>query len=293
MISVVKNKKKNPFDGLKNINKKEYARANFIDLLDIVEVNAPSYQEGQTRDMFLFLYFINILVNADVDFIVNGGILLNIVLKNHCRRTHDIDVIVKDPDKFYTDVKNVLGNNKDINFEVKYEKKKEANEWYYKNTFAFRVRAYHNQETIGVFIIDGAYVDYYDKINKIKYYGPKIIDKDFCFYGVDIEYIVSDKILAVSSELPRPVKHLVDLYSLTKIELNIDKIKAFLKKGLERENVFRKKLGRPELNEDYQIKDNKQFLGHYVYEVISSGYKLSFKEIKDKVNAWIKTVIQA
>lgn len=281
-------KKSNPFVGLDKLNKKECVTANVFDLLDIVEKEAPSYQEEETRDMFLFLHFINILMKANLDFIVQGGILLATRLNEHFRRTRDIDVIVKDPDKFYKDVEDAISNSgSDITFKVKFGRKKEANEWFYKNTFDLIVSAYHNQDLINVFVIDEVYVDYYDELEKIKYYGPKIIDEDFYFYGVDIEYVISAKILAVSSELPRPVKHLVDLYSLIKLELNIDKIKRFLKIGLKRENVIRKRLGKEELIEGYTIKANKQFLGNYVYEVISSGNQIGFKEMKEEVNKWI------
>lgn len=285
-------KKTNPFIGLSRINKREYAGAGVFDLLNIVEEQAPSFQEGETRDMFLFLHFINILMKAEVDFLVQGGILLATVLNDHCRRTHDIDVIVKDPDRFYADVKSAVSNSgSEIEFEVAYVKKKEASEQYYKNTFAFRVTAYRNREAISIFIIDGVYIDYYDEIEREKYLGPEIINKGFYFYGVDMEYVASVKILAVSSELPRPVKHLVDLYGLTKVKLDIGKVKKHLKSCLWRENIIRRRLGKPELNEDYSIKSDKQFLGNYVYEAISGGYKLGFKEMKEQVNAWIESMI--
>lgn len=291
-MPAVNSKKTNPFIGLSNISKEEFAHSSVFDLLSIVEEQAPSYQEGETRDMFLFLYFINILMKANVAFIVQGGVLLTIALKDHSRRTHDIDVIVKDPDQFFVDVKNAVSNSgSEIDFEVKFEKKKEATVWYYKNTFSFRVTAYLGQTAINALIIDGVYVDNYDEIKKVRYDGPRIIDEDFYFYGVAIEYVASEKILAVSSELPRPVKHLVDLYSLTKIELDIDKVKRFLMEGLKRENVIRERLWKPKLREDYFIKDSKQFLGHYIYEVLSSGYQLSFKEMKERVNAWIKATL--
>lgn len=291
-MPVVKIEKTNPFVGLNKIHKEEYPGASAFDFLEIVEKQAPSYQEGEARDLFLFLHFIHLLTKANVDFLVYGGILLTIVLKDHSRRTHDIDVIVKDPDQFYDEVQRALSSSgSELDFEVKYERKKEATERYYKNIFSFRVTSYHHQAMIGAFIIDGVYTDDYGEIEKAKYRGPQIIDEGFEFYGVDAAYLVSEKILAVSSELPRPVKHLVDLYSLTKIELNIDKVKAFLRNGLERENAIRRRLGKPELDEDYTIKDDKQFLGHYIYEVLSSGYQLSYKEMKEEVNDWIKTAL--
>lgn len=284
--------KTNPFIGLSHIKEEEYASASAYDLLDLVEEKAPSYQKGGTRDMFLFLRFLNLLQKANVDFVVQGGIVLATVLGEHSRRTLDIDVIVKDPDRFFLDVQNAVASSaSDLRFAVKYERKKAATEWYYKNTFCFRVDVYHEQTMMSAFLVDGVYAEDYDKIPKTKYAGPKIIDEDFYFYGVDIEYVTSVKLLAVSSELPRPVKHLVDLYSLIPLEQDLDKVRAFLAKGLARENLVRRRFGKPELAADYTIKDDKQFLGHYVYEVLSAGHALGFAAMKEAVNAWIKSAL--
>ena len=51
-------------------------------------------------------------------------------------------------------------------------------------------------------IFDGVYTDDCESIHKVVYKGPEIIDKNFCFYGVDIEYVAREKILAISSRLP-------------------------------------------------------------------------------------------
>ena len=286
--------KTNPFVGLSNIKAEEHAGASALDLLRIVEDLAPSYQQGQTRDMFLFLYFIDILVKAGVDFLLQGGILLSTALGEHCRRTYDIDVIVKDPDAFYDDVRKAISScMSDLYFDVAYVKKKEASERYYKNTFSFRVTCYHGEEVVGMIIVDGVYTDDYESMHKVVYKGPEIIDKDFRFYGVDIEYVAREKILALSSELPRPIKHLVDVYSLTKIDLDIEKLRRYLDEGLARENHIRESFGKPLLAKDYAVKDGKKFLGNYVYEMISSGYPLRFKEMKESVNAWIQATLSA
>ena len=46
-------------------------------------------------------------------------------------------------------------------------------------------------------IFDGVYTDDCESIHKVVYKGPEIIDKSFCFYGVDIEYVAREKILAI------------------------------------------------------------------------------------------------
>ena len=219
---------------------------------------------------------------------------LGIVLGEHCRRTYGIDVIVKDPDAFYDDVRKAVSScGSDLSFDVAYVKKKEASERYYKNTFSFRVTCRRGEETIGMIIVDGVYLDDYESMHKVVYKGPEIIDKDFCFYGVDIEYVAREIILAISSELPRPIKHLVDVYSLSKIDLDIKKLQRYLEDGFAQENRMRELFGKPLLTKDYAVKDEKKFLGNYVYEMISSGYPLRFKEMKESVNAWLKATLSA
>ena len=120
---------------------------------------------------------------------------------------------------------------------------------------------------------------------------PPLEEVDFYFYGVEIEYIVSEKILAVSSELPRPVKHLVDLYSLTKIDLRIDILKKYLIDGLNNENLVRGRFNKPLLKEDYIIKDDKRFTGNFIMQTISAGYNVSFKKMRSDVNEWVKTTL--
>lgn len=67
--------------------------------------------------------------------------------------------------------------------------KKETSERYYMNTFSFRLTCYHGEVTIGMIIVDAVYAADYESIHKVVYKGPEIIDKSFCFYGVDIEYV--------------------------------------------------------------------------------------------------------
>lgn len=283
-------KKTNPFEGLSLIKKEDYQGLDVFSLYSKVEALAPSYQEDETKDMFFYLYVINILVAAKIDFLVKGGILLNMYLGEHARRTKDIDVLVKDPDLFFNEASNALmGVSGDITFKTKWIKKRTANENYYHNTFAFTVEAYHNDELINKVDIDGKFKDDYESIEKVKYKGPEVIGEDFYFYGTRIEYIVSEKILAMSSNLTRPVKHLIDLYGLKNIDLDVNLLKEILNKGLIEENQVREKCGVPLLNQGYLIKDGKSFIGSYFLEAIAAGYSLPMDDMIKEVNSWIKT----
>ena len=82
------------------------------------------------------------------------------------------------------------------------------------------------------FIVDGTYLDDYDDLKKVKYSGPKVVDENFYFYGVSLVHMVSIKTLAATSEQPRPVKHLVDLYSLIHLSFDINEYTSLLFKKL-------------------------------------------------------------
>ena len=279
----------NPFIGLNSINKEEYKNLSSFDLYQKVEELAPSFQEGQVSDLFLFLLFINILEKAKIDFLVKGGIILTIYLGEHIRRGKDIDVIVKDPDLFFKEVNEALEKyHGDFVFKTKWIKKSLANEDYYNDTFAFSVDAYHDDILIKSFVVDGKFNEHYDEIEKVRYSGPSIIEDNFSFYGVNIEYITSEKILASTSEQVRPIKHLIDLYSLIKCDLDINKLKDILKQSLKEENEVRKRLNIPQLEGTLIVSEKKEFMDSYFLEAISAGYVVSKDEMIKEINKWLK-----
>ena len=280
--------KLNPFIGLNKLNKEEYKDLSPFASFQKVEELCPSFQEGQVSDLFLFFYFINILVKANIDFLIKGGILLNIYLGEHARACADIDVYVKDPFAFFNGVKSILTRDTHgFSFKSRWIRNNEADKTYYQNTFAFEVSAYHDEELIKTFIVDGTYLDDYEKLKKIKYIGPKIIDDDFYFYGVSLTHMVVIKTLAVTSEQPRPIKHLVDLYSLIHLPFDIEEYKEELFKILDKENEIRESLNIPKLGKKLRINKNKEFIGSFVFTELSAGYNLSIKEMINKINDWL------
>lgn len=281
--------KTNPYLGLNKINKEEYINSSPFEIYQKVDELAPSYQKGQTSDMFLFLFLINILVKAKVEFLVNGGIILSMFFNEHIRRTKDIDVIAKDPKILFDQITAVIDDIKgDIVFKAKWVRNRPPRKIYYYHTFSFLIEAYHHNELFKSFLIDGKVIEHYEDIEKVKYLGPKIIDEDFYFYGVNKEYNASDKILAVSSEHERPIKHLIDVYTFSHIDLDIILLKKILKTTLQEENKVRRRLNIPTLKEDYLIKKDKIFFGNYLLSSIGAGYRLNKEEMISAVNDWIK-----
>lgn len=282
--------KLNPFVGLNSLKKEEYQNLDPFLTYRKVEELCPSYQKGQVGDMFLFFYFINLLTKANIDFLIKGGVLLNIYLGTHARPCEDIDVYVKDPFLFFEETNKVLNKNTgDFRFLTKWIKSRAANKNYYQNTFAFEVSAYHNDDLIKSFIVDGTYLDDYDDLKKVKYSGPKVVDEDFYFYGVSLVHMVSIKTLAATSEQPRPVKHLVDLYSLIHLSFDINEYTSLLFKQLDDENRIRKSLGIPILSRKLRINENKEFFDSFFLTELSAGYNMSLDEMINEINLWLTT----
>ncbi len=282
--------KLNPFDGLNTLKIEEHKSLSVFNLCNEVESLSPSFQEGQTKDMFLFLYLINIFRKNNIDFLVKGGIILNMYLGKHARRTTDIDVYVADPNVFFEEVNKALRNTKDdFTYETEWIKMKKASKLFYHNTFAFYVHIFHKGHPVKTVLIDGMFTEECKKLEKVKYRGPKIIDEDFYFYGVNVEYVTAEKINAVVNELTnRQIKHLIDLYGLIKLDLNIDKLKFNLDFINKEEDEVRKSFDIEVKPISYVVRENKTFDGSYYFTALQAGYNLDQEEMNEEINNWFK-----
>ena len=285
--------RQNPYIGLNQIKLEEYINLSPFEIYQKIDEKYPSFEEGQTSEYFLFLYFINILSKNNVDFLIKGGVLLNIYLGEHARRSKDIDVVVKDPELFYKDINTAIKKEKGcFKYKTKWIRKKEASSNYYHNAFSFLLEVYHGDNLLKTFIIDGVYEDDYDKIEKVKQPIPEIVAKDAYFYSVPIEYMASDKLLANNSDLLRPTKHLIDLYALINLRLDVKKVKKYLTKTFKEENAVRKKFNIPTLEKNYLLDKNKEYPTSYYLEAIKAGYQISKAEMIDKINKWINNNLE-
>ncbi len=278
-------KEANPFKAL--VELEGLSNQSAFALYNEVERLKPSYREEETQELFLFYHFINILAKANVDCLLAGGILMKMFFKEHARHSSDIDVIAKDPEILFKQIEKAIAHTEgDISFQIKWTKRKWASPVYFYDTFGFEVEAYHDGDLFKTFLLDGKAVEYYDQIEKAKYIGPKIIAPDFYFYGVRIEYVACEKIMAISCELLRPIKHLVDVYTLRFVDLDYSLLKKYLRRCLEKENKVRDSLGMPRQEERYGITKGKLFIGNFYLCSISAGYRLTKKEMVKAVNDW-------
>lgn len=286
VFNKLKNYQLRPLQGLLELN---YQNSSICELLSYAEKEINPIPEGRARSLLLFFYLINLFKNKGLNFYVKGGVILQYYLKENARATNDLDIIIPgDSDIFYEEVKKILSSEQgELTFEVKHYSKSPASDIYYYDSFSMDIVIYHNQEKLESIVFEGIYGDIFNKIKPETYKGPEVIAKDFHYLGVPLEYIFAEKILAITSELARPYKHLVDAYSLLNIDINIKLLKECLDIILEKENKTRKELGKDITKYVYQIPKDKEFKGSYIFTALQAGYNLDEDTLKEAINAWL------
>ena len=275
-----------PINGLLSIDKKEIEGANVLSVLSYVEEKVNSAPVGRAKNLALFLIVINILNKAGLSFYIKGGIVMQYYLGDHSRPSNDIDVVIKeDPDTFYEKVKNALDNYQgELSFKITGHHKNPASEKYLYDSFNIIFHAYYNEQDLGLILLEGVYGDVFDKIKPVTYQGPNFIEEGFTFKGVPIEYVFAEKILAVTSELPRPYKHLVDAYSISKIEIDLNELKRYLVLILEIENIARERFDMNVFIYKYIIRPNKAFTRSFFFAALQAGYSLVEEKMIEELN---------
>ena len=217
------------------------------------------------------------LVHVNLDFCVDGGLLCQYYLKEHARYTKDIDILYNAEEKV-----------------VEEELKKEFGtiDFFYSNgTDSFyepyficftKVDGLRGQ-------VEGKKINFLSEIKTELYsYGG------ITFKGVRIEYTIAEKLVSLLNELSRPYKHLVDIYSFTKIDqslLDKKEIKRYVSLIDSQENEFRKSINVKEKVLPKQILDDKQLNPPIVVPTLQSKYNVSKEEMMSEVNEWLKTVL--
>ena len=98
--------------------------------------------------------------------------------------------------------------------------------------------------------------------------------------------------MAISNELLRPFKHLVDVYSLIHTDIDIKILNNYLSLIKENDDKVRKNLNIDINDFSYQIKENKPFVGNFTFTALQSGQIISLNEMIDAVNKWLEINIK-
>lgn len=278
-----------PIDGLLNLKKEDFKCINLLKMLEKVEEDISPAPKGRAKRLMLFFYLIDILNSKNIPFLVKGGLILQYYLKDHARATDDLDILIPNsPDEFYIKAQEAFKNNiYGLDIKISKFSKGEANKDYYFSTFYMRLSISYLGEKIDDISLEGINSGLYNEVSPKQYLGPSIIKDNYSFLGVSIEYIFAEKLLAITSELKRPYKHLVDAYSISQIEIDFNELKRYLNAILIYENEIREKVGININDYEYVIKDDKVFTKSYFLPMIQAGYTINLKEMIKSMNQYM------
>ena len=277
---------KGSFYDLLNIDNLIINDYNIIDTISCLEKKFPSLPKGTIKNNILIFHFISI-INNKIPFILKGGFIMQYYLNDNLRPTRDIDLITYlDSDLFYKLLNEELNKYKgNLSFKIKEYYKDDASKSYFYNIINIRIDVMYKDNIYHELLIDGISVDFYDKIDTYIYQGPKA--SNISFKGVKAEYVMAEKIIAITNELARPYKHLIDVYTLIKKDIDLVSLKKYLNIITGHDNKVRARLNLETVNYKYLIKDDKVFTGNYILPCLQAGYNIMFEDIKEEVNEWL------
>lgn len=217
------------------------------------------------------------LVKTNLDFYVVGGLLCQFYLNEHARFTKDVDIVFNSKPKVVEEELKKAFGNIDFNYD-------EERESFYEPTFTCftKVSGLRGQ-------VEGKRINYFNKIKTEQYSYEGIT-----FMGAHIEYVIAEKLISLLNELSRPYKHLVDIYSFTKIDqslINKKEIKDYMLLINAQENEFRKKINLNEHELPNMISEDKVFNPPFVVPTLQSKHNVSKEIMVLEVNKWLKTVL--
>lgn len=277
-----------------SIKREEISDADIFDVISYAEKKISSKPEGRVINLALLFYLIRMIEKTGVDFLVKGGVVMQYCLGDCARPTGDVDVIINsDPDILRNRLeKQMQACSGSISFkEVFYAKSEASSDFYYDN-FTFRFDVFHFEEKLTTIVLDGIYGSIKDEVKPINYMGPSVISENFVFNGVAKEYVMAEKIMAITNELPRPYKHAVDVYSLIHTNVDVPLLKCYLDLILSCDNEVRKKIGKDVGKYIYNIWKDKVFQGRFFWPALQAGYAITFEEMKNEINLWMKKNLQ-
>ena len=287
-LKITENYKFLPLKGLFKLSKDKISDVDILTLANFAEEEIKSIPSGRVYKLTLLFYLIKVLLEANVDFLVKGGILLQYHLGDKARDTSDLDIIIPgDADELYLKLEKVFSLNEEVSIKIKKYKKEPYNGNFYYDTFNFELEISNCSGSSYLLTLDGiSNKDIYQRVLKEKRLIPDIISGEFV--AVPIEYVMAEKVIAITNELPRPYKHLIDVYSLIHTDINVEILKRCLNLILDNDNKVRGNIGRKIKEYQYFIREDKFFAGSFILNELQAGYTVSFPEMRDEINNWMK-----
>lgn len=289
--ALVESYRHKPLQGLLQLNKENYKGIGLLRTLDKAEEDISPAPSGRAKRLMLFFYLIDILQSNGAPFYVKGGLVLQYYLEDHARPANDLDILIPpDVDAFYRQAEEAFRNNAyGLDISIARFSKEEADENFCFPTFAMLVSISMEGRKIDEISLEGISGDLFYELSPKEYEGPSIVKERFTFLGVPLEHAFADKIHAITSELNRPYKHLIDAYSISQVEVDICALKKYLAAILSYENAAREKLGMQVGGYQFEIKPGKQFSHGYLFPLIQAGLTLDAEEMIQRMNQYMST----
>ena len=277
------------FKDLLTFNNQKTRNANIVDIVSYIERMVPSMPKESAKNLAFLFYFISIIKDK-IPFVVKGGLISQYYLGENYRQIKDLDIITNlDGDLLYQKLLKVLATYQgDVSFKISEYKKIDASKVFYYDLINLKVEVLYQNNHYHDLLIDITLSPIYNKVDHVLYEGPKFIEDSFNFEGVNIEYVMAEKIIAITNELSRPYKHLIDVYSLIYKDIDINLLKKYLNIIITLDNEIRIKNGLEVKDYKYIIDDRKVFTGNYILPCLQAGYNISFSSMKQEVNEWLK-----
>jgi len=242
-------------------------------LTNKILVNKDDYQDEFKFDICRSIEELNKL---PFEYYVSGGVICKYLLKEHSRYVRDIDIVTK---RDLKEVESIFRQHLNVIEFIS----SPITELFLEETFICLIKIDGK-----IVQIDGMRVDFFDEIK------PEIYKvNNNSFKGVPFEYLVATKILAVTSNVERPFKHLVDTYSASLISPSlVDKqeIKKYLLIISDSENKAREVLKKQEIALSFSIKKEKSFSGSKTLNTLQAGHNVSKETMIEEVNKWLLTL---
>ncbi len=242
-------------------------------LTNKILVNKDDYQDEFKFDICRSIEELNKL---PFEYYVSGGVICKYLLKEHSRYVRDIDIVTK---RDLKEVESIFRQHLNVIEFIS----SPITELFLEETFICLIKIDGK-----IVQIDGMRVDFFDEIK------PEIYKvNNNSFKGVPFEYLVATKILAVTSNVERPFKHLVDTYSASLISPSVvdkQEIKKYLLIINDSENKAREVLKKQGIALSFSIKKEKSFSGSKTLNTLQAGYNVSKETMIEEVNKWLLTL---
>ena len=274
-----------------NINKEELQSSDIFEIAPKIDEMIKPQPKGRVIDLILLFDIIKVMRDAGLNFIVKGGIILHYFLGEHARKTNNLDIIIFE-DSYLFAKKLEKAFQKTGKFKILYHAAAPIHKYRYYESFTFDIETVQTIESHIKFVLTGVVNAIEKPLDIVEYPLPSVIADNLTFKGVPLEFMMAEKIIAVTNDLLRPYKHLVDCYTLSHMDFDMVLLKKYLDMIIKSENKVKAMFGKEITPHVYQIQDDKAFTGSYLFVALDAGYEIPHQDMIKEINVWLKSHLE-